>query len=129
MPRWVPPLFVGAALLLLPWVVLLVVVLPSSHRADHWDLAWGGFDVALALLLFTVAVTAYRRSPWLEGAATATAALLFVDVWFDVLTSSTHAELVVAALEAAFVELPTAVLCLMLARRAERGLKLRMETG
>jgi len=29
----------------------------------------------------------------------------------------------------AFVELPTAVLCLMLARRAERGLELRMETG
>jgi len=84
-PGWVVPLFGVAALLLVPWVVLLVAALPSAHRAAHWDIAWAGFDVALALLLLTVAVAARRRSPWLEGAATATAALLFVDAWFDVL--------------------------------------------
>ena len=119
-PRWVVPLFGLAALLLLPWVVLLVAALPSAHRAAHWDIAWAGFDVGLALLLLTVAVAAWRRSPWLEGAATATATLLLVDAWFDVLTSSTRAELVVAVTEAAFVELPLAVLCLLLARDTER---------
>ncbi len=86
-PRWVVPLFGLAALLLVPWVVLLVAALPSAHRAAHWDIAWAGFDVWLALLLLTVAVAAWRRSPWLEGAATATATLLFVDAWFDLLTS------------------------------------------
>ena len=121
-PRWVVPVFVLAALSLVPWVVLLVVVLPSAHRAVHWDIAWAGFDVALALLLLTVAVAAWRRSAWLEGAATATATLLFVDAWFDVLTSSTRAELVVSIVEAAFVELPLAALCLLLARDAERRL-------
>jgi len=110
-------------LLLVPWVVLLVVALPSTHQAAHWDIAWAGFDVALALLLLTVAVAAWRRSPWLEGAATATATLLFVDAWFDVLTSSTRAELFVSIGEAAFVELPLAVLCLLLARDAERMLR------
>jgi hypothetical protein len=119
-PRWVVPFFALASLLLVPWVVLLVRVLPSMHRATHWDVAWGGFDVMLALLLFAVALAAWRRSPWLEGAATATATLLFVDAWFDVLTSSTRTELVVAVLEAALVELPLAVFCLLLARRAER---------
>src|SRR3989442_9213507 len=88
-PRWVVPLFVLAALLLVPWVVLLVAALPSAHRAAHWDIAWAGFDFWLALLLLTVAAAAWRHSPWLEGAATATATLLFVDAWFDVLTSST----------------------------------------
>src|SRR6266516_4953191 len=122
-PRWVVPLFGLAALLLVPWVILLAVALPSAHRAAHWDIAWAGFDVALALLLLTVAVAAWRRSPWLEGAATATATLLFVDAWFDVLTSSTRAELVVSIGEAAFVELPLAILCLLLARDAERRLR------
>ncbi len=122
-PRWVVPLFGLAALLLVPWVVLLVVALPSAHRAAHWDIAWAGFDVALALLLLTVAVAAWRRSPWLEGAATASATLLFVDAWFDVLTSSSRAEFVVSIGEAAFVELPLAILCLLLAREAERRLR------
>ena len=121
--RWVVPLFGLAALLLVPWAVLLVVALPSAHRAAHWDIAWAGFDVALALLLLTVAVAAWRRSPWLEGAATASATLLFVDAWFDVLTSSTQAEFVVSIGEAAFVELPLAVLCLLLARDVERRLR------
>jgi hypothetical protein len=122
-PRWVVPLFGLAALVLVPWVVLLVVALPSAHRAAHWDVAWAGFDLALALILLTVAVAAWRRSPWFEGAATAAATLLFVDAWFDVLTSSTRAELVVAVVEAAFVELPLAVLCLLLAGGAERRLR------
>jgi hypothetical protein len=118
--QWVVALFALASVLLLPWVVLLVVVLPPTHRSAHWDVAWAGFDVALALLLLTVAITARRRSPWLEGAATAAATLLFVDAWFDVLTSSTQAEFVVAIVEAAAVELPLAFLCLVLARDAER---------
>jgi hypothetical protein len=122
-PPWVVPLFGLAALLLVPWVGLLVVELPSAHRAAHWDLAWAGFDVALALLLLAVAVAAWRRSPWLEGAATAAAALLFVDAWFDVLTSSTRAEFVVSVGEAALIELPLAILCLLLARDAERRLR------
>ena len=121
-PRWVVPLYGSAAIVLVPWVVLLVRALPSAHRSAHWDVAWGGFDVGLALLLLAVAVAAWRRSPWLEGAATAAATLLFVDAWFDVLTASTHRELVVALLEAALVELPLALLCLRLARDAERGL-------
>jgi hypothetical protein len=128
-PRWVVVLFGLAALVLVPWVVLLVVALPSEHRAAHWDIAWAGFDVALALLLLAVALAAWRRSPWLEGAATATATLLFVDAWFDVLTSSTRAELVVSIGEAVFVELPLAILCLLLARNAERLLRMPLLNG
>jgi hypothetical protein len=114
------PLFGLAPLLLMPWVVVLVAALPSEHRSAHWSIAWAGFDVWLALLLLTVAVTAWRRSPWLEGAATATATLLFVDAWFDVLTASTRTEFVIAVTTAALVELPLAVLCLLLARNTER---------
>jgi hypothetical protein len=121
--RWVVPLFGVAALVLVPWIVFLVRSLPSTHAAAHWDVAWAGFDVGLALLLLAVAVAAWRRSPWLEGAATASAALLAVDAWFDILTSSTHLELGLAIGEAVLVELPLAALCLLLARDAERVLR------
>jgi len=121
-PRWVVPLFGLASVLLVPWIVLLVYLLPSAQRASHWDIAWAGFDVGLALVLSGVALAAWRRSPWLEGAATAAATLLFVDAWFDVLTSSTRLDLIVAVVEAAVVELPLAFVCLLLARNAERRL-------
>lgn len=119
---WIGVVFAAAALILVPWVVFLVRDLPSDHRSAHWDVAWGGFDIALALLLVGVAVAAWRRSPWLEGAATAAATLLFVDAWFDILTSSTRSELIVAIVEAAVVELPVAVFCVLLARSVERKL-------
>jgi len=121
--RWVVPLFALSGIVLVPWIVFLVRSLPSTHAAAHWDIAWGGFDVGLALLLLGVAIAAWRRSPWLEGAATAGAALLVVDAWFDILTSSTHVELGVAIGEAALMELPLAVLCLVIARDAERVLR------
>ncbi len=122
-PRWVPRLFALGALGLVPWVVVLVRILPSSHRAANWDIAWAGFDIALALLLLSVAVAAWQRSPWLEGAATAAAALLFTDAWFDVLTSSSATERWIAITEAVLLELPLALLCLRLARSAERLLQ------
>jgi len=121
---WVGRLFALAALVLVPWIVFLVRMLPSDHRAAHWDIAWAGFDIVLALLLLGVAVAAWRRSPWLEGAATAAATLLFVDAWFDVLTSSSRGELVTAIAEAVAVELPLAVFCLLIARSVERRLAL-----
>lgn len=110
-------IYVAAALLLLPWSVLLATRLPQRHLAAHWNIAWAGFDIALAGTLLAVAVTAWRRSLWLEGAATAAAALLGCDAWFDLLTAGTLRELIVAAAEAVFVELPLALLCLWVARR------------
>ena len=107
-PRWVVPLFGLGALVLVPWVALLVVVLPSAHRAAHWDVAWAGFDVALALLLLAVAAAAWRRSPWFEGAATAAATLLFFHAWFYMLTSPPQTALVVSLVKAAFIEVPLA---------------------
>jgi hypothetical protein len=124
-PVWVVPLLAAAAVFLVPWVVLLVVALPSTHQSRHWDIAWAGFDVMLAAILLAVAATAWRRSPWLESAAAAAATMLFVDAWFDVLTASTRTELVIAIVEAVVIELPLAVLCVVLAREAERLLASR----
>ncbi|MDP9284489.1 MAG: hypothetical protein M3P41_06000 [Actinomycetota bacterium] len=119
-PRWAAPLFAVAALLLIPWVVVLARMLPSAHRSAHWDIAWTGFDIVLALLLLAVALAAWHSSAWLPATATAAATLLFVDAWFDVLTASTRTEVLVATTEAVLVEVPLALLCLLLARDTER---------
>jgi hypothetical protein len=124
--RWVGPFFAVLAILLLPWIVLLAAWLPAHHASAHWDITWVGFDAVLSLLLISVAFAGWRRSPWLEGAATAAAAVLFADAWFDVTTSSSRVELFASTAEALLVELPLAVLCLLLARDAERVLARRL---
>jgi hypothetical protein len=122
--RWVAPFFAAAAFVLVPWIVVLAASLPATHAAPHWNVTWVGFDVVLTLLLIAVAAAAWRRSPWLEGAATAAAALLLVDAWFDVTTSSRGFELGASLAEALLVELPVAILCLLLARDSKRVLAL-----
>jgi hypothetical protein len=74
----------------------------------------------LAVLLVSVAVAAWRASPRLEAAATATATLLFVDAWFDILTSQSGRDRLVAIALAVLVEIPLAVVCLLIARDTER---------
>jgi hypothetical protein len=119
-PTWAALLLAAAGVALIPWIVLLLSALPNAYRATHWDIAWAGLDAALAPLLVAVGVAAWRGSPWLQEVAAATATLLLVDAWFDVLTSSTTGELAVAVVEAALVEVPIAILCLVLASRARR---------
>ena len=106
---------------LFQWAIRRVGV--AWRRPALRAIAWGGFDVALALLLLAVAFAAWRRSPWLEGTATATRPC---SSWTPGSTCwappSTRTELIVAGLSAAFVELPLALLCLVLARDAERRL-------
>jgi len=64
--------------------------LASTHAAAHWDIAWAGFDVALAVLLLgSPSPPGGGLHGSKGGAATAAAALLVVDAWFDILTSST----------------------------------------
>lgn len=122
-PAWVPQGFFLAAIVLIPWTAWLFASLPPHHVANHWRLAWGGFDVGLSAALAATAVLVARRSPLAEITATVTATLLVCDAWFDVLTSRGTSQMVQAAVLAALVELPLAVLCLWIARNVERALE------
>ena len=99
------------AALMVPWTAYLFVVLPRTAPAAHFDLAWGGFDLALLVLLALTGWAAVRRRRWLAAAAGASAALLAADAWFDVVTAPTHGERWVALAMAVLVELPLAVVC------------------
>jgi hypothetical protein len=116
--RWVPPLLALIALALVPWALWLTTVLPSHEVAEHWDLAWGGFDLLLAAALLATAVATWRASPLLEAAAACTGTLLVVDAWFDVLTSEGR-DLTYAIVLAVVAELPLAALCLWIVLDSE----------
>jgi galactitol-specific phosphotransferase system IIC component len=109
-----------AAALLVPWVVYLAVVLPSRQLSAHYDLAWVGFDAALAVSLLVTGVLVVRHSPSVVLPAAGTAALLVTDAWFDVVTASRSGQREVALVLAVLVEVPLAVLSLAVALRVLR---------
>jgi hypothetical protein len=109
--------FGGAALLLVPWTIGLARALPCHYVSPHWGIAWAGFDTALATGLGLTGFAIFRQAAWLDRAAIATATLLAADAWFDVLTAGGAAAVAFATAEALLVELPTAALCIWVARR------------
>ena len=120
MPRWLAPLMIVVALALGPWTLYLTYSLPSRHLTTHYDLAWVGFDVALAAAFATTGWCAYRATKWLVPAAAVTGTMLLCDAWFDVITSTDGGEKVEAVLLACFAELPLAALCGYIVWDAER---------
>ncbi len=117
--RWTGPAFALFSLVLLPWTVYLASSLPSRQVSPDYDVAWAGFDVMLLVALASTGYFALRRSRYLATAATATATLLAVDAWFDVMTSppGQRAESVALAL---LVELPLASVCAWLSHHTQQ---------
>ncbi|MGD0700729.1 MAG: hypothetical protein ABSA02_12685 [Trebonia sp.] len=94
---------------LLPWIAVLAVALPATAQAQHWGLAWIGLDSAEAAAALVTALLLSRGDRRASLPAAAGGALLLVDAWFDVCTSSPGAEHVLALAEAALVEIPLAI--------------------
>ena len=116
--RWTGPLFVVFSVILLPWTIYLAHSLPERQVSPHYDGAWAGFDVMLLVALATTGYFALRRSRYLATAAAATATLLVVDAWFDIMTSP-PSQLAESILLAAVVELPLAAVCAWLSYHTE----------
>jgi hypothetical protein len=121
--HWVAALFAAAGIVLFPWTIWLSSSLKPRHVTTHWDLAWSGLDMGLAVMFLLTALAAWRRSLWVGVCAAATGTLLVADAWFDVILESHYDERLMALLLAAFVELPVAAVCFWIAYRTERFLE------
>ena len=119
LPRWVTLLLGLVAIALVPWVFYLTLTLPSRHVTFHYDLAWVGFDVALAGSFAATAWAAFRGSRWLVPLAAVTGTMLLCDAWFDIVTSHSGGDMWEAVGEAALAELPLAALCAFIVYDAE----------
>ena len=117
--RWVTLLLGLVAIGLVPWTLYLTFTLPSRHITPHYDLAWVGFDVALACAFAATTLAALRRSHWLVPFAAVTGTMLVCDAWFDVVTSQTGSEMWEAIAQAVLGELPLAALCAFIVYDAE----------
>ena len=116
LPRWAVAFFLGGALVLIPWIVLMFTVPDVVNVPKHWELVWGGFDCFLVLGFGRTAFNLIRRSP--RGAVTAamTGTMLLIDAWFDVLTTH-RGGLMMSILMAVFAEIPCALICFYISRR------------
>ncbi|MFJ3145301.1 hypothetical protein ACIPJM_22980 [Streptomyces halstedii] len=92
---------------------MLWMTVPDSYPAQHWRVAWVGFDMLEFAGLLTSAVLVRRRDPRAPLASIATAVLLLVDAWFDVMTAGR--DVVFSLVLACSLELPLAVLCAVVA--------------
>ncbi|MEH0416158.1 hypothetical protein [Streptomyces sp. B21-083] len=95
--RWPGMVLIGCGLALLPWLL----VLAAAPSVPHWSAAWVGLDALEALGLTATGALLLRRDPRHPLTAAATAALLIVDAWFDIVTSARGAELAAAIAMAA----------------------------
>jgi hypothetical protein len=108
---------------LLPWIAFLGLSLPTSYVAQHWRVAWIGFDVALFGGLATTAWALWQRREVAIGAAIATATLLVCDAWFDTMFARVGADRRTSVVIAYLIELPLAALLSAMARRLMRRVR------
>lgn len=124
--RWAALLFLVCAAILVPWIVIAAITLPSHQLSQNYDVAWAGYDVGLLIGLVSTAVCTLRRSARLPIAAAATGALLVADAWFDVLTSPGGWDLAEAIAMSCLAELPLAGLCFWLAFHSQDVVERRL---
>ncbi|MFE6780075.1 hypothetical protein [Streptomyces sp. NPDC057702] len=105
----------AAGVALVPWLAVLWITLPDSYSARHWRVAWVGFDALEIAALLTSAVLVRRGGNRAPLALIATAVLLLVDAWFDVMTAGRDVALSVTL--ACALELPVATWCAVAALR------------
>jgi hypothetical protein len=141
-PRWAGPLYLALGVATIGWVVVLANDYAATPRRcpdpavrcgaflqmslRRYNLSWVVFDIALALMLLVTGWLALRRRDHVQLPAAVTSALLFVDAWFDIMSTGKSGR-TIALLEAVFVELPLAALCIWIAVRAERVRRGRLE--
>ena len=124
---WLVLLLGAVVVALFTWIIYLSTTLPERHVANHWDVAWVGFDLFLALALGSTVLALAFRSPFLPVIAAVAGTALLCDAWFDVITAHPGGERAWAVSEALVVELPLAALCFWLslpcasARASEAG--------
>ncbi len=101
-------LAMGATVALIPWTLIYITQLPDRHTTDHWNVAWTGFDILLALALGVTAWSALRERAMLIVGLIVSSTLLVCDAWFDVVTSFGTDDQTVTLITALGIELPLA---------------------
>lgn len=107
-----------STILLIGWIAYLIIDLPASYRAEHWDVAWVGFDIGMVICLATTSWAMWKRRQVAIPGSMISATFLVIDSWFDVVTSQGGEDLKFAIASALIIELPSAFVLLRFSRQA-----------
>jgi len=122
-PRWTAFLLALVVASLVSWTLYLTYALPSRHLTHDWNVAWAGYDVAIAVTLAATAAGVLAGAAWLDSVAAAATTLLVADAWFDVVLAGSWSERREAIVVAVLAELPLALFCLWIALNANRAIR------
>ena len=111
---------VAACILLAAWIGVLAVTLPRFYHTGSWRGAWVGFDLGLLATFAATGWAAWRRRQLLIISLIVLATLLLSDAWFDVVLDVRTAGFLASLLSAVLVEVPLAVVAILMARRLLR---------
>jgi len=111
-------LLVLASFILVGWMIYLLKALPTSYRAEHWNVAWFGYDLGMTVTLLATSWALWNHRQAAIPGAMITATFLIIDSWFDVVTSKPGWDFKIALSSAIVVELPTAFLLIQFSRNA-----------
>jgi hypothetical protein len=123
-PTWVAVAFFVGCAVIVPQIIHLTNTLPHRAIANHWRGAWVVLDIGEAILMALTGWFLIGRSAAVIVTGSMLTALLWMDAWFDVITSVGRANVVTAILLAVFVELPMSGLCLFVVMRNLRAVRL-----
>ncbi len=110
LPNWVPILYGIACGVLIPWTIFLAYLLPKVYISHNWDLAWIGFDIFEIVLFGLSLILIIKKSVWVSLSSLALSVIVFIDAWFDVLTSRPGQARIRSILDALIIELPIAII-------------------
>jgi hypothetical protein len=117
LPRWAAVIFLAACLGIVPQIISLSSTLNEVQMANHWRTAWVGLDIAESVVFLLTAWFLFRGSRMVTVTASIAFAMLWMDAWFDVLTSTGVSEIATSRTLAVFIELPLGIFCLLVALR------------
>lgn len=106
LPTWVAVAFFVGCAVFVPQIIHLTNTLPHRAIANHWRGAWVVLDSGEAITMALTGWFLVRRSAAVIVTGSMLTALLWMDAWFDVITSVGRANVITALLLAVFVELP-----------------------
>jgi hypothetical protein len=109
-------MLMAAAFILFGWIAYLLEALPDSYRANHWKIAWVGFDFGMAVVLLVTSWALWKRRQVAIPGAMVSATFLVIDSWFDVVTSNTGWDQRLAIASAIFIEIPAAFILFRFSR-------------
>lgn len=117
LPRWMALIFFAICLGLIPQILHLSSSLSVVKVANHWRMVWVGLDIAEAAVFLLTAWFLIRGSILVAVTASMAATMLWLDAWFDVLTSVRQADIDAATNLAVFAEVPIGLFCIYVALR------------